>query len=1211
MPGGRVYHPEMPNTFVVDGAIGARWRAWSAGVGPFGAAIGAAEAIAGGRRQRFEWGEITESPAQALVVSVFRIRNMAWLHWTTTRGDIEFNRYDIRYDGVTQDQSQAEVRGTDHIVTRLQGGGEWEFVVGLQPEDDDFLGWSIPVRLRVDDRHETPRPDGLPVVDGLIAQRWHELGGWDGPLGRPTATAAAGADGTLSQRFEYGVVVVAPAFGSEMTLAVYVLARDVVLEWGPGDEEWDLFSITDDFGGTRVLEDGYSIGVVFNTEWGRPHVSSGRYLYAPPGGLPDGVHRFQVSPGKSFEIGFLSNPGTGVPDPVFFADHLPPVELDVRLGSRDVRLVAESSEGSPLDPRPSDGSPQLARASHAVRVNAVARQYAASEPLEVWPFDATADENATMRLVAHLHAISHNPGFAVPGQPPSRRLVPAVLRQFLQGQVGTHIDAHLVLPERKGDYDMALKGLMVIAYRYRGLLSDDDFEVLLRLVPRDLRGGHSEFIEEVHYAGLTFPETENHLLMIESVRYLTNQLLLDRTGDPAFDNVGKGMTGWLLGYLQRLLQHDFLEFNARPYQRLAVHPLINLHEFARDTEIRDAAQMVLDYLSVKFAISSVRGLRVSPFRRLRERTYKDFDDTESHLNDLRGDLGDPWVGFWLMYGGPVDADGRPEAWFRRGWSLLALIAGLAPYRPPWAAYTLAMEPPPPTPPSQHTFNHGRRPRLAASMDTPEGGMEIYYRSRSFLISAGGMWLNSGYGLDQAQGFAQVAVAQATTLIPTRAPLDFRDLIKFTTPYPDWRRAVQMGVHRGFACGANLMIPFPLLDKLGLGSDVISPRAPTQMYFLDLNRDADGLRMGFHVFAYRVRIGPRYGDVGPPSNAGFLYAVEATEMDFERFRELTVANNPHLPKPLGWTTVEHFTGPDGHRFDFVLWPDNKRANRVVRYDDAPVPDLAAGPLVDGPWLRAARKPDGTGGHEGRIEIRHPGCGVPLVLDFTDAAHPRRDDNTAACPEPVHTLALGALAYADHLRDVSRTLATDFHLAEAAIVARDHVDVFDDIDPPPDLHLRYLRAHAEALHTAIQRLLVVDDVDAGVLLLTRSVDAYRALAATDRAGVLDVCDALLTLSINMATPLRLAEAVLPAAAAVDVVAAFQPTADETARFAETRARATFTLALRLKFAGRPDEALPVARQAVELYRPLAGVSSELADTLDTAERLLASLEPPILH
>jgi hypothetical protein len=463
----------------------------------------------------------------------------------------------------------------------------------------------------------------------------------------------------------------------------------------------------------------------------------------------------------------------------------------------------------PLEPTALDGSPAQAFASHKARANGIAEFFALTRPLEA--INGEADEDNTIALIAHLHAASDDPNFAVPGQEASRTLAPKVLRRLNRGdgQVGT-----------RRDYDMALKGLMTIAYRYRHLLSDDDLSFILNeLVPAHMSGGHPPEIEiyEVTFLNIDIPETENHLLMIESSRYLINQLLHNRTGHSKYDNSvnGNGLSSWLLGYMQTIAKHDFLEFNSRPYARLALHPLYNLHEFAREEQIRTAAQILLDYTMVKFAVSSSRGRRVSPFRRLQHR----INHQANPRNDLYADSGDQVAGFFMAYTGFIDREGNPGK-FPESLAYTALISGTAAYRPPPAAYILAMNRN--NPASLHRFYHGTRPRLRGSTDIADGGLEIYYNSPSFLLSAGGMFLNSGYGHDEfdigVQAWEQTSRAQATTLIPTRADTKFADLIRFE-PYPDplvdpyaddpkdpdtlHARAVNIGVHRGLAAGANL------------------------------------------------------------------------------------------------------------------------------------------------------------------------------------------------------------------------------------------------------------------------------------------------------------------------------------------------------------------------------------------------------------------------
>jgi hypothetical protein len=476
-----------------------------------------------------------------------------------------------------------------------------------------------------------------------------------------------------------------------------------------------------------------------------------------------------------------------------------------------VEFAGAQPPPDPLDSPALDGSPAQAFASHKARANGIAKHFALTRP-PLSEVRGEAGEDNTTLLLAHFHAVADDPNFAIPGQERSATAAPAALRRLIKGDglVGT-----------RNDYDMALKGLMILAYRYPHLLGNGGVDFILdTLVPANISGGHPPEIEivEVTFLNIDIPETENHLLMIESSRYLINQLRFDRTRDIKFNNSRNGLTRWLLGYMQRIVQHDFLEFNARPYQRHALHPLYNLHEFARDDEIRTAAQMLLDYTMMKFAVSSNRGRRVSPFRRQQHR----ISHQANERNYLYAEGGDQVTGYFMAYTGLTDTgstDPMPVR-FPPGAAYTALISGTAAYRPPPAAYILALKRD--NPASLHRFYHGTRPRLRGSTDIAEGGLEIYYHSPSFLLSAGGSFLNSGYGHDEidigVQAWEQTSRAQATTLIPTRVDTGFHDLIRFE-PYPDPQvdpyaddpgdpdtfraRAVNIGVSRGLAAGANL------------------------------------------------------------------------------------------------------------------------------------------------------------------------------------------------------------------------------------------------------------------------------------------------------------------------------------------------------------------------------------------------------------------------
>ncbi|MCX4806937.1 hypothetical protein OG594_35855 [Streptomyces sp. NBC_01214] len=1091
--------------FEVGGKIAERWRAWGGADGAFGRALGLEEDVPGrpGRRQQFERGEICWSPGQEMVVSVFRLRNEACFEWSRTRFDYKYYRYDISHDGVAQGHIDLKYPGPELIWTRLQGFGEYTFhvegctvpLISLNPlgilEEHSDQGFTIPVRLQLDaSHHETTDPDPVGFQAGdIISERWHEIGAWDGPLGKDLHGEFANPDDPRERlhEFEHGSISTAPEFGQRMVTAAYRRGSSIEINWGGADANYNAFLVAIFYFDQKFAEEVVWLEDPKN-EWARPGIGSGQFRLNEP---RDGKYSFSIhpmtAPSAPSPKEFVDASGT--PQVVVFYQRDAPNTTSVPVNTRDVDL------GPPII----DPSPAHAFASHAMRMDAIAEHYAVHQPLRVafWrpdPGHPEATEDDTFQLMAHLHLSSKDRGFRVPGELPSLILANIRLRQLRPGHMGTAIDRDIEVQgfdlghvSRKGDYDMALKGIIAIAYRYRQLLTEDGLAFILReLVPPELFGGHDIITDWFELKGpigplpsVAFPiaETENHRFMIESCRYLANQLLLERTGDrQKYDNDDNGLTAWLLESMQTLVKHDFLEFNARPYQRLSLHALLNLHEFAKNKSVRTAARIVLDYVSVKFAVSSNRQRRICPFRRLKENVNR--PDPDAHNELLWSQKGDQLTGFFLMYLGPTDANGNPVQRFPETWTQHALIAGSAAYRPPPAAYILAIRRD--AYPAQHRFYHGDRPQLIASPDSAEGGVEIYYNSPSFLLTAGGMFLNSGYGFDELDS-AQIAIAQSTTLLPTRADAKFADLIRFD-PYPGERDAVSTGVHLGFACGPNLRFPLSLLPQMTrIGN----------WFLFDLHTQ---LHLGLYVAAYRTppALLPQFLD--HLDNLGMLYAIEADHISsFSEFAKIAkLEGNKPLPELLHYGGTYEFHTPDepdavgGHVFTCKLSTDGaKRATRILAVDGQAIADPGSLPLVEGPYLNSLRRPDGQGGHDGLLEIRYPGCAVPLVLDFREAGDPIRRDNAGSCPQP-------QLGRAQALVEVAQQLTRTHRVRLAAEAMTQRVEVYERLsEADPD---KFRPALAEALYDVLfehrnglepatamalaQRAVMVDEVLAGI-------------------------------------------------------------------------------------------------------------------------------------
>src|SRR4051794_22910814 len=179
-----------------------------------------------------------------------------------------------------------------------------------------------------------------------------------------------------------------------------------------------------------------------------------------------------------------------------------------------------------------------------------------------------------------------------------------------------------------GEYDVLLQSYVAMYYKYYDILDPDTKNKLFNEL-LSVRGPYPYFPGNylLISASIPFiipfgdynvfvPETENHILMIETARYLTNQLLFQQEVANAaaegrapehdqYDNNrnGGGQDGkpplvvFILGMLQNILTSDFTEYNARPYQDYSMVAVMNLAAYAYDDRVKLAARMVLDYIS--------------------------------------------------------------------------------------------------------------------------------------------------------------------------------------------------------------------------------------------------------------------------------------------------------------------------------------------------------------------------------------------------------------------------------------------------------------------------------------------------------------------------------------------------------------------------------------------------------------------------------------
>ena len=1245
----------MAETVAVVGRIADRWLWWGGASGPFGRALKAEQDVPGhaGKLQSFERGQIAWTADQEMLTSVYLLGNEACFEWSRPRDDVDYYRLDVERDGVGLGAAAAQVRiegdPEDELYrwSRLQGFGHYTFVVKSCTSpllgSDDCSGWTIPVGVDFGPVGISPFPTD-PPVEPIFAERWHELRAWTGPLGRPVTASTTDGAGRFAQAFEHGTIQAVPSMGPGMVVAAFdrelpppgsLLAQpSIQLIWGgAGTTPYNLFRVDVTHNGVPLINFERRV-VAPPLEWADPNRGSGQFIF--PGPREPGTYVFSVygGTGPIYDAGLLSG------EPIFTLTH---------------DLAPHDQSHVPIEFPALNDTPAAAFASHRDRALSVARGYARTRPLRVTMRGKSATpstEDDGVCLLAHFAAAAEERDFHPPGEVPSLPLAHVALRQMQIGKTGTSEDDDGKVPgitwHRDGEFDVTLRLILVIAYRYGHLLTDAEHAFIRhRLIPPGLCFGHPASVEtvtidvdtslvgaalgvlldvagyvgdlDVPVVGLTLqrlvddlegplPESENHLLMTETARYLINQLFFDVTHDTRYDNNHNGMTEWLVQWLQRIAQHDFMEFNARPYARYSLHALMNLHEFARDDSVRTIAQNILDYTMVRYALSSSTLRRVEPYRRLKgNRNRVPFTDENGNLNTffdwLYSSGCDQLTGFATAYFGDRDVSGHIRASVPDQWAFIGVLAGTAAYRPPPQVYTLALAP---MPAVQHRFYHGIRPKVTGSDDVPDGGVEIYYRSPSFLLSAGGMFLNSGYGRDDNvfAGYKQIGVAQATTLMPTHADVRFQDLIRFDPAFGD-RKAVNVGVHMGFACGANLVIPQLWLDLTGTSGE-------GPWTFLNLNTNLPGLGpLGFYVAAYWTPLNPVVGGlVGAlwPQTLGLLYAVEAvrsdgTTLDFDQFVAATKQAN-QLPPVLEYNAQYDFHTGDGHTFHAWLSVDGaKYSARVQAMDGVPLlADLSRLPLAEGPYLNA------PGGHDGVIHVLAPDCAAPLILDSSDAHAATRTDSYEACPDYWHRRAVAVIAMADQSLAVS-IVRSSTDPAGAVRAARSAVGVLQDFHAPHADALAYYSMLGRALFDLMWRLDAAGGPPDEVAALTsRVVVAFLTAAGQPAADTFTIAATLRTVSIFLSNRHDDEEAVMAQQAAAEILTGPPPPGNEQA-FLALGADAAATLAIRLIVAGHGDRVAAAVDAAIAAYeRAAAGPApdqGELAAEMRHAAAQLRSM------
>ena len=788
-----------------------------------------------------------------------------------------------------------------------------------------------------------------------VHAEWMRLGGPNGEMGCPQAVHRD-PSGLVQVAFQNGMIVVNPRIWANGVLAAFQRWDGIVVDWAidisegavrppgtPPPLQFDKFLLRWQQVGSaaagQIDVHARRLAFLHGKEYTEEtHLRTRGHRWIPIGGPRPATYTIAVK-GCDVEIWGSRCPQDWLgPAAVVMTTPAPgPMAVDLT-GIPHASTVEQSRDWF------------LKRAAAAVLQAACGR---------ILPWSAFRNEaDSTMIVLAKMAYAKLFGSDRCPGRDVDNRREVAdwLLQQRVESASGTSIDGMLGV-YRTGEYDVAMTGWVALLYAFGDELPKPVFQhVLTTLLNKRGPVDPSDHTVTI----INIPETENHILMIETSRYLTNQLLCEhRLAPPTVcDNGQNGMTAWMLAHLRRFLAEDFIEYHARPYQDYSITALLNLYSYARDERVKTAAQMVLDYVFLKAAVSSDDLRRSVPFRR--KASYAD-------PSFFGGPHPDPIVGFLLQLAGNHGLLGQfvrqeynlPGDFVRQEFAWEMVWAAVSEYRlPPLVLDVLVNRE---ARRFYQTFHHHTT--------------EIYFGSPSYTISAGGLVADEAYRLPVFGGKSDDrGIAVLTLLLPRDRALRSTDETLHFAPRDGEVYFGNICVAPNFACGSRISIPSWLKPRHQEG--------PWKFYWV--------LPPGSGVLMSATKkVPPGY----------FLAVYDSPEIAFfETYDQALPGNN---------LSFDRFVSGVKERNARTTFRPNV-ANRYVTTDGTVVEFLVSVPFgsvksefdyivaingVKSGAAFAAGSMANTDGHVAFLRIRHPDPqsrfgACELILDFRDAANPVR-------------------------------------------------------------------------------------------------------------------------------------------------------------------------------------------------------------------------------
>lgn len=956
------------------GLIGERWAQMGGAEGPLGCPLAHEHPVEGrpGAAQSFRNGEISFSPQQGeqMLLAVHLTGNEIIADWGST-APFSYDKFILRLDkdGANILQTDVGERTDGHWSVPASGPGVYTVIVegcntGIGGSDCP-QSWTTPASVAV----PVPPPPTLapppgsacPIQPvGLIRERWLALRADAGPMGCPVEAEhdVPGRRGR-AMRFANGEIVWSPDQGDAMVLSVFQEGNGIVVDYGDsGPFTYVWFIVRVDYEGRNVGQidvagargGRYVVGTTRpEDEPEVPTVGSGTGWYSI---IVEGCEDSGMPPFRTASC----EQGWTIPASVFF------------------RTGTDAADFSGLDVPKTVADVLRDKSERARRAAQVMADRAS--------LDGDWGDGQTTNAIAMLYLVDNHVAAGQPAKSLRRfgrrfgmltEIENAVRVQKVYARSGTTVEG-IAGCNRTGEYDTAMKGYAAILYRYGRLLAPDVRYRMLRLINQT--GPHNPDLSSFGCFGVITPETENHLWMIDSSRFLANQLWAKRSADPRFDNRRNGLADYLIRELQQHLRKDFIEYNSRPYSRYTWMAIQNLYDYSEDQGVKTAAQAVLDYLSAKAVVSMSDGRRNPPYRRRVSNNHADFFNPQSDRLKKR----------FLIYTGPTRVMGEllhPNRVEDFAVSEI-LLAAATTYQPPNLILDLMV-------------NAASRSYYQRFSHTSG---EAYAAEPDFLISAGGTPTDYAYVVLGTGKDEDLGVVQPTTLIPTGELTTVSQMIRFAGIPSQIGDPTGLCVGPGFACGPQPTIPSRYTANPACF--IVRERWTFIDAATDACKDAAHREFGFYAAVW-----------GASTDFGLLEAVpkgKLSGVSLQRFADDTMARNRGRGfSPRGENRYAAF---GGNEIRFNLGSANPIVSTGIAATDAIFRNgrgLAAGTVLD------------TSGEGAAMTIRNAATGDTLTLDLNDPANPIR---TLTEGDPVSKLLALGLDYSVAEGDIRDWLGNSF-------------------------------------------------------------------------------------------------------------------------------------------------------------------------------------------